>query len=299
MSVQQNQDDSRVTGDGGPARSSAPVRSQELLAVRRRWFRSFPEGPLEFVAAARLVWILALFAAPVLGGLLRTYAAFGIALLLLADVGLTMRWLTGLAGDRDCWLHGKPIPDEPIGRADLRPTVSVILAQGFLLGFGLSFLPLPFETARVHPGAVVVGRWVALAAFCVAIPFIVATCRAAGLGNRWSVVLLAVPFLAWWPVRRLAGEIGASLAEQAARQSHKDLGFSRVGFVFADAMWVVMVLVLVVDLAVGGIWTRATFQGLCSGLVVAVAAIADVAAMESAHHAYLMYLRTASQPARS
>lgn len=286
--------------DAGTATTpSTPVHPDELLATRRRWFRSFPEGPLEFVAAVRLLWILALFVVPVIGGFLRAYGTIGIAVLLLADLGLTMWWLSRLLSDRDCWLDGKPIGPSEIAWTGIRPTAAAVVAQGLLFAFGLSFLAVRFETARMHPGAVVAVRWALFAAYLLAVPFVVTTCRTAGLRGRWSTPLLAIPFVHWWVVRRFAAEAGESLAAQVARQSNRDPGFSRIGFIFADVTWVVLILVLVADLLTGGVGTRVTFQGLCSALIVGVAAIADMAALEATQHTYLMYLRTAPQPPRS
>ena len=297
---QTKSDDAPVAAAGPSAPPAATAAgADELLSARRPWFRSFPEGPLEFVAAVRMVWILALFVVPVVGGFLRTYGTVGVAALLLADLGLTMWWLTRLVTDRNCWLGGQPVGPTASRWAGLRPTLVAIVAQGLLVAFGLSFLALPFEAARNNPAAVTLVRWVLCASYMVAIPFVVATCRTVGLRGRWYTVLLAVPFVHWWAVRRFAADAGASLAEQVARQSKWNAGFSRAGFIFADATWVVLILVVIASAVTGGIWTRMTFQGLCSAMIMAVAAIADVAAMEAAQHAYVMYLRTATQPKRS
>lgn len=300
MTRSPSENDLRGTAaDTPPVARTTSAQASELLAARRRWFSSFPEGPLEFVAAVRLLWILSLFVIPVIGGFLRTFGALGVSALLLADVGLTMWWLTQLVSDRDCWLGGEPIaPGKPAG-AGVKPTAAVVVTQGLLFAFGASFLTLPFEAARVHPGVVAAVRWGLFAAHLVAIPLAVAACRAAGLRGRWCVVFFVVPFLHWWAARRFAADLGSSFAEQAGRRSSKEVDFSRAGFVFADVMWVVLILVIAADLLAGGMWSGMTMQGLCSALIIAVAAIADVAAMESTQRAYLAYLRAATQPTRS
>jgi hypothetical protein len=285
----------RVSATG----SDSPAPGDALLAVRRKWFASFPEGPLEFVAAVRIVWILGIFAAPVVGGFLRTYATIAVALLLLVDAGLMMWWLTGLAADHGAWLAGRSLDPSRGGKPPAGPLATVVLSQGLLFAFGLTFMSLPIEAARLHPGAMAVARWIIFAAYVASVPLMFATCRSAGLNGRWSVVLLAVPFLHWWTVRRFAAELGAGFAGQAAQRLGRDADFSRAAFILADVLWAFLVLIVVVDLAMGGIWAGLTFRGLCSGSIIAVAAIADVAAVEAAQHAYLTYLRSASRPGRS
>jgi len=285
--------------DSVAASSGGRAAGDELLAARRRWFASFPEGPLEFVAAVRIIWILGVFAAPVVGGFLRTYAAIAISLLLLADAALTMWWLTGMAADHGVWLRGRLLDPARGGRPAIGPAASVALTQGLLFAFGVTFLSLPIEAARLHPGVMVTIRWIVFAAYLASVPLLLAVCRSAGLGGRRSVVLLAVPFLHWWTVRRFAADLGADFAGQAAYRLGRDSDFSRAAFIVADVFWAILVLIVAVNLSVGGIWAGLTFRGLCSGSIVAVAAIADVAAMEVAQHAYLTYLRAASRPARS
>jgi len=284
--------------DSVAASSGGRGPGDELLAARRRWFASFPEGPLEFVAAVRIVWILGVFVAPVLGGFLRTYAAIAISLLLLADAALTMWWLSGMAADHGVWLRNRPPDLARNGRPAIGPAASVVLTQGLLFACGVTFLSLPIESARLHPGVMATIRWIVFAAFLASVPLLFAVCRSAGLGGRRSVVLLAVPFLHWWTVRRFAADLGAAFAGQGAHRSGRDSEFSRAAFIVADFLWAILVLIVAINLSMGGIWAGLTFRGLCSGSIVAVAAIADVAAMEVAQHAYLTYLRAASRPGR-
>ena len=285
--------------DSVAAASGGLAPGDELLAARRRWFASFPEGPLEFVAAVRIVWILGVFAAPVVGGFLRTYAAIVISLLLLADAGLTIWWLTTLAADHGVWLRGRPLDPARGGRPPIGPAAGVVLSQGLLFLFGVTFLSLPIEAVRQHPGVIATIRWIVFAAFLASVPLLLAACRSAGLGSRRSVILLAVPFLYWWTVRRFAADLAADFAGQAAQRLGRDSDFSRAAFIVADVLWAILVLIVAVNLSMGGIWAGLTFRGLCSGSIIAVAAVADVAAVETAQHAYLTYLRAASRPARS
>ncbi len=274
--------------DPGVAAATAPVAAApaELLDRRRQWFRSFPEGPLEFVAAVRVIWVLGLFALPMIGGTLHGYAMVGLALLLLADSVLVVWWLSELAVDREALLFARP--------ADLRrnpwaATAAAALGQAMLLAFLLSFSRQRIPVVGAIDG---MGRWVVLAVAAVAAALTMRQCRTAGLQGRPSSVLLIVPLVNWWVTRRLAYDLTRSYSTEIVRHGRHPAGPSRAAGVFADALWIMTLLMVAVALGSGSTWSSPTAMGVCSSLVLAAASVADVAAMESAQAAVLQFLRT-------
>ncbi len=281
-----------------PSAAAVPPELAARLAARRRWFRSFPDGSLEFVAAIRIVWILAFFAAPVIGGFLQVYATLAIGAVLLLDFGLVMTWLVRITADRDAWAR-RGTAENPAGaRSGASLTAIALIAQALLLAFlALSFLRLPLEIVRTHPGVANTARWVLLAAYAVAAVATARSCRSAGLRSRASGILLAAPLLSWWALRRFARDVAAPMTNEV-QVLKKPPHLSGAGFVMADAAWLAALVVSVaVVLLARNMGMHATWQNACSGILLAVAAIADVAALESVQRVYLGWLRTV-QPAR-
>lgn len=284
-----------------PVSSGSPEQSHEALrearlAEQRRWFRCFPEGPLEFLAAVRFVWILGLFVVPVVSGFLRVYAALALAFLLSVDAALAAWWLAQIAFDRDVWTGRRTWnPREARCRA-VTLTLGVLAAHGLLFLLAITFGRLPFEWVRVHPGAVNALRTVLLVLYLVVAPVPIVVGRAAGW-RTGLVCLLSVPFLHWLAVRRLARCIAVDLTADAAARTGRQDPFSSGAILTAEAFWVLLVPVLAANLWGAFLWTRPSWQAICSGIIIAVAGVADVAAVESVQQAYLRYLHW-TRPAR-
>lgn len=279
----------RSAAHEGPAQSEIPFAVQQRLAERRRWFANFPYGAIEFVAVVRIVWILLFLALPFVGGM-RTYVSFMLAFLLLTDGTLVVGWLTQRIADRDCVRASGPATPCSNRRAHMA-SAATLFAQFLLAAFTLSFLNLPFDWFLTHPHALIAGRWVVLGAYAAAACVALVACRRAGLGSRVSSVLFVVPILCWWPARRFAADLGRSLIADMDARAARHAGLSGPAFLCADALWSISVVVVALVLLTGGFRADQSWRGLCSGMLVALASIADVAALESVQEVYCSYLR--------
>ncbi|MBN1489565.1 MAG: hypothetical protein JXA69_06570 [Phycisphaerae bacterium] len=263
-----------------------------LVTERRRWFASFPEGSLEFVAVFRILWILALFVAPVTEGFVRRFAGAGIIGLLLADCGLAIWWLTHTALDRMSLLEpGKAFSSKQIQRRCLAASVAAVTAHGVLLVFILSLVGVVNPLTQAVPTGPL--RWAIVPVYVVLVIATVITGRWAALGCPIRTVLLTVPFMHWWAIRHSAFDIGKAFAAALAERTGKPpITFDTTRAV-ANAMWVLFMLMVGAMLYATSRGTIAEWKAMCGGMVAAVAAVADVAAMESVQQVYLRYLRTA------
>lgn len=256
----------------------------EHLQARRRWFASFPDGTLEFVAAARVVCIVLMFVTPIGGAGFRNYGLLGIAAVLLADGGMTMLWLSELCADRRR-LVGNTADG---GRAAVSPWLTSVLAlfcHGSLLLALVSYRPLPFAWAQPRPAVLAVVRWALLAAFVVmaAVLYYVVR-RTTGTRRGACALLTALPVLGWPAIRRLAFEAGAAFSREPSGR------LPRGATVAADVLGVLFVVAMAATLRSPDLWMRMSFGAAAASFLFALAAIADMAALESVHHAYLRYL---------
>lgn len=280
----------------GPQATAPEALREARLAEQRRWFRYFPEGPLEFLAAVRFLWILGLFVVPVVSGFLRIYAALALAFLLSADAALAAWWLAQIAFDRDVWTGRRTWNPREARRRAVALTLGVLAAHGLLFLVAITFGRLPFDWVRVHPGAVSALRSILIVLYVAVVPVTIVAGRAAG-GRTGLVCLLPVPFLHWLAVRRLARCIGADLAADVTARTGRPAPFSTGAILTAEALWILLVPVLAANLWGAFLWTRPSWQAICSGIIIAVAGVADVAAVESVQQAYLRYLHW-TRPAR-
>jgi hypothetical protein len=279
--------DSKKT-PAAPPPTPAPLQ-RELAAQRRRWYRSFPEGTLEFVSVTRILWIIALFVLPIAAGSQRAVAACGISILLLIDFALVMAWLTRLTLDSRAWRDTAPMSLRAARWRAGFATSATITSHACVFLFAWTFLPLPIGAVRQHPEILGTLRWALVALFVIAIPFTILFARRAGLPGGGAALLLTVPILAWWSARHSAARISRDLLRSVDPAApDRD---ARAGLILADVLWALLILLIAANLYFPGGWKGVSLQSMCSGLGVAFAAIADVAALETAHHRYLNYLR--------
>lgn len=271
-----------------------------LLVERRRWFRSFPHGPLEFVSTARMVWILGIVASPLVTPAQRFLGIVAVSVLLVADVGLAVWWALDLAMDRARWLGAGPVAMRDRARRRLLAAAAVVAAHGMLFVFLLTYMPTPVGSLRRMMDTVAMGRWVYVAAYLGLAVYSVLACQAAGLRGagaggrgRASIVLLPIPLVNWWTVRRLGRDCALDLVHRSGVPGDESLEASRAAVIVADVFWVAAMILLGGTLGVAIAGKHFVWPALCSGLTLAAAAVADVAAMESIQRTYLRFLRTA------
>jgi len=272
------------------AGSSAQYES-ELLARRRRWFRSFPEGRLEFIAVIRLLWVIGLFVLPLMPAVERVYGTMALGIVFIVDAALALAWVAQMLADRNSWMGEDAFPSSRPARPWGLCVALVILSYLLLFSFGATFLHLPWETARVHPGAVRVVRWMLLAAYIASVPIVWSSLRSLGVRSQLATALLAVPLLHWWAVRHIGANVAAEFARRTISTSPDEAAFSRAAVVAADAVWTVWLVVMAVIFTVSGLRAGLAWQPACCSLLAAVAGIADMAAMEAIQRAYLAYVQ--------
>lgn len=257
---------------------------EELLQARRRWFASFPDGTLEFVAAARVVCIVLMFVTPIGGAGFRNYGLLGIAAVLLADGGMTMLWLSELCADRRR-LVGNTADGSRAAVSPWLTSVIAILCHAALLLALVSYRPLPFAWAQPRPAVLAVVRWALLAAFVVlAAVLYYAVRRTTGTRRGAWALLTALPVLGWPAMRRLAFEAGDAFSREPSGR------LPRGATVAADVLGVLFVVAMAATLRSPDLWMRMSFGAAAASFLFALAAIADMAALEGVHHAYLRYL---------
>ena len=81
--------------------------TNELLVERRKWFRVFPEGTLEFTIITRVLALLMLMALAVVSGLQRPLVLMALGAILWVDYALLMWWAIEVASDLQL-LSGAP-----------------------------------------------------------------------------------------------------------------------------------------------------------------------------------------------
>ena len=272
------------------AADSPACGRDDLLALRRRWYRSFPDGPLEFIAATRLLWVVGLFVLPLMPAVERVYGAIALGALFTVDAGLALLWMAQIAADRNCWLGRSATPPPTSGNPWWFRVALTILSYVLLLAFGATFLSLPWETARTHPGALAVIRWLFFVGYLVSLPFVWSSWRSLATPGRLATALLAVPVLHWWAVRHIGARLADEFARHAGSGPSDDAVFSRAAVMAANVLWALWLVVAATILAVSGLQAGLAWQSACCSLLAAIAAIADVAAIESIQRAYLAYV---------
>lgn len=277
-----------MTVDAKQAATPSAAAS-ELAAERRQWFRSFPDGTLEFIAAVRVLAIVAMFVLPIGGAALRGYCSAILGAMLLADAAMSAFWLAQLASDRRILLEGRT----QRGNEAIVAAVLTLLCHAALLLAAAMLLRLPIPMLRLRPEAMKVAGWALLAAYALlgmATWYVVS--RTTGTRKRAWSLLVAVPLLAWPATRRIAYETGEIFAAWTAANAASPAKLPRGGFVAADILMCLFLLAVLATARHPSTWAHMGFGPAAAALLFGLAAIADMAALEHAHHAYLKYIRT-------
>lgn len=271
--------------------------SGEFLAERRKWFRVFPEGTLEFLIITRVLILLMLLALTIAGGSQRPFILTLLVGILWVDHALLVCWGMQVAGDLQIISTGDSSRDEnamrrrgALGALVLLPSVAAAVA---LVPWATLFKVLGYKAS------------LAQAATAIAIVMFVATfvpayriLRRLNIGSPLWTALLLVPVVHWFALHRIAAGLDARVQDELlARAVPADkLRSPGPALLLADITWVLTVLpwaiMLAVVLARG--WpsnTLFTAGSVCGTVLAAAFAIANLAAMEAVQRQIVSLIR--------
>ncbi|MBI4580907.1 MAG: hypothetical protein HY718_14460 [Planctomycetes bacterium] len=270
--------------------------NSELLIERRRWFRVFPEGTLEFAIITRVLALMLLMALGIVTGAQRPLVITALVGVLWSDYVLLVWWAVQVAMDLEM-LTGQPRPaDAPrrraiVGVTVLLPSVGAVIA---VLPWGRVFAFLGIGASGVSRALPLVGAIAFVAA-------LVPACRAlrgVRLGAGHWTALVLVPLVHWFALHRIAGGLDTRIQQQLRERGEPPQSLRSAGaaLLAADVTWVLSILpwavVVVVSLARGwpsGGWSR--FGPVCGTILAAVFAIADLAALEAVQRQMVRLVR--------
>ncbi len=270
--------------------------NDDRLVERRKWFRVFPEGTLEFAIITRILALLLLMALAVVGGTQRPLVLVSLAIVLWADHVLLTWWALQVAMDLRL-VTDESAYDSPGWRAKIAfkvvlPSIAAVVA---LAPWG--------KVVSIVTGGVGLPSWVPLAA---AIAFVLLCLPAAGalrevnMGSLPWAVLLLVPIVHWFALHRVATSLHNRISQQLqARGIENQPQSPRFALAIADTTWVLSVLpwAVMVGYSLARGWSaQGVFKlgSVCGTFLAALFAIANLAALETVQRQIVMLLRKAS-----
>ena len=269
----------------------------ERLAQRRRWFRSFPEGTLEFAIITRVLALMLLMALAIVGGTQRPLVLVALAIVLWVEYAMLIWWLVQLGTDL------RELTDGSAGDSARRRVTTSVKAVLPSVAVVLALAPWGRVATDTFGGAASVVHWVQVAAVVLFLVSLLPAYRAlkdARVGASLWTGLLLVPIVHWFALHRLAAGLDRRIDEQlrarGQEKASRPLGLS---LPIADATWVLTLLpwaaVLAYSLAHG--WSNSSAFKLlpvCGTLLAVLFAIADLAALEGVQRQIVTLIRKAS-----
>lgn len=274
--------------------------SENSIEQRRRWFRFFPEGSLEFVVVTRALSLLLMLGCLIVQGTLRPLAMLALCTILWLDYALTQSWLVQLATDLDAIQKNPTLPQRDLSATRRRTLFFMVLPATLLLAF-----VAPWPEALLPAGAIrtAAARFVVplcgLAAILSLWPAL-QTAGRLGIGTPFWCRLTLVPLLHWLAIHRLLDPLDRKICATLypnGRPSHDDgPSFAAAA---ADTLWIITILpwLAAMILAVsreGAAFEQNTFRLTmgCGSLLYGVFSIVDLAAMENVQRRFLRLIRS-------
>lgn len=258
----------------------------ERLAERRKWFRVFPEGTLEFVIITRVFTLLLMIALAVVGGTQRPFVLIGLAGILWLDYVLLLWWVIQVADD----LHGATGSDtaavSPAARAKLgiQAALPSVAAVAAFMPWSKLITVVTGSASPVLAGAI---STAAALAFVVLIWPAYRALRSIQLGSPLWTILLLVPLLHFFALHRIASALGGRIQAELGRRGepeHATQGGSGA-LIAADITWVLCILpwaVVAAIVLINGWPAGGAFKAgpVCGTMLAATFAITNLAALE-------------------
>lgn len=281
----------------------------DTLLQRQRWFRSFPEGTLEFLLVTRLASVFLLLALGVMREAQRPMVLVVLAIVLLVDYALMIWWAVQMAVDLNM-LCGRPDgssapqtealnSDADTGADPCGPRQPVALVAllaclpAIILCLTLAPWPELVLAHRTLPAALTrVLLPVAGVLFLITLVLGYRALRRIRLGPPLWTVLLLVPFVHWFAMHRLLGHMRTRLETYQRGRGETPTEGPILAVPIADVSWFLAVVpwVIVAGLRLAkGLWSN--YFPPCGAALVALFAVADVAAMEGFQRHFTAVLR--------
>lgn len=270
----------------------------EKLVERRKWFRVFPEGTLEFLIITRVLALMMMMALAIVGGTQRPTVLIGLIGILWIDYALLLWWVVQVAMDLR-FVAGES-PDD--AQAGLRARVAV---TAILPSIAAAMALLPWDgVVLVITGARHEGTLLTILPVIAAVGFIALlfpayrALRSIGLGSSVWTVLLLIPVLHFVALHRIAGGLDVRIREQLRGRGlrDEDMRSASASLIAADVIWVLTMLpwAAVVVIAISRGWpVGGAFKigPICGTLLAAVFSIANLAALESVQRQIVALVR--------
>lgn len=272
----------------------------ERLLERRKWFRVFPEGTLEFVIITRVLALMMLMALAVVGGTQRPLVVSSLIAILWIDYALLLWWVVQVA--MDLGFVADPARADDSARKRSRAAMVAVLpsmaAAAALMPWGQL---LTVVTGTRPSGALTtVLPSIAGLAFVLLLWPAYRTLRRIELGSPLWTILFLVPLLHFFALHRIACGLDERIRGQLReRDAHSEAQRSATGaMLIADVTWVLSVLpwAVVIGVAVLRGWPAGgafKIGPVCGTVLAALFAVANLAALESIQRQIVTLLRKA------
>jgi len=289
---------------------------EDILTRRRRWFRFFPEGALEFLIVTRVLALLLLLSLMILREAQRPIILVGLVGVLWVDYVLMVWWAAQVAMDLALLEADRDDPPRDSNEAASlfeRPGVRYrLILQALLPSVAAAAFMAPWPvllqtlapSLREGTAALVLRRLDVLwaAAFVVLALVAYRAVRTMGIRSGAWTVLMMIPGVHWLALHRVAGELEQRIEtyRRSRREGRGDGDSDRptapLAVTVADAAWVLMMLpwgVVVGWTLVRGQWPEGfplRMVPFCGTLLAALFAVADLAALEGVQRHFVALL---------
>jgi len=270
----------------------------ERLLERRKWFRVFPEGTLEFVVITRVLALMMLMALAIVGGTQRPLVLVSLIAILWIDYALLLWWVVQVAMDL------RSVSD-PAGAEDSAGSRARVWTVAALPSVAAAVALVPwYQLMTVLTGTRPEGNLTTLLPAVAGLAFLLLlwpACQALrriDVGSPVWTILLLVPLLHFFALHRIGSGLDVRIRGQLqSRDARSEAQRGGTGAMMAaDVTWVLSILpwVLIIGVVVVRGWptSRAFKIGpVCGTILAAVFAIANLAAMESVQRRIVALLR--------
>jgi len=289
----------------------------DTLSQRQRWFRSFPEGTLEFLLVTRILSVFLLLSLTVVRESQRTVVLLALSAILLLDYVLMVWWAVQMTVDLNSLVGRTAGPsnagqhegaDQPgnggagPGKRGPRGSVIALLACLPALTVFLALAPWPELFIR-NPFARADFMRVFLPAagvlFLVSLVIGYRALAAIRPGPSLWTALVLVPFLHWFAMHRLVAHMRTRLDAYSRSRGEVSTDGMMPAIPIADVTWALAVVpwaAVAVLRLVKGTWS--SYFPPCGAVLVAIFAVADVGVMEGLQKRFLVALRRLELPPR-
>lgn len=273
--------------------------NSERLLERRRWFRAFPEGTLEFMVITRVLALLFLIALAVVGGTQRPFVLIGLVGVLWVDYVLLLWWAVQVAMDLQFVRKGTKSGDTSDRRARFGVSAALpsVAAAAALLPWGKL---LTVVTGSAAPAVSSTLPVVAGVAFCLLLLPAYRALQRIELGSPFWTMLFLVPVIHYFALHRIAQGLDRRIREQLQQRGERpeSLHSATPAVIAADVGWALSILpwaVIAGVVLVNGWPAGGAFKAgpVCGTILAAFFAIANLAALERVQHQIVTLIRKA------